>query len=143
MKLHGLILSLLCCALTPARWQIVFPTQYGGGQPLTNIFTGIPDMGTLLIDYQFYQSPDAMDVYFNETPIFSSGPVSGQGQFSIPYGLGPSVPLPTLTIVMNAVSAESVSLWEYTPTVVPVPEPGVWWLAGLGALALVRWRRRW
>lgn len=143
MKLHALILSLFCCAMMAAQGQIIFPPVLGGVLPHTNILSGIPGMGTLLIDYQFYQSPDVLDVYINETPIFSSGLVSGSGQFTIPYSAESPSPSTTLSILMNASpGALPNTVWQYVPTVVPVPEPQVWWLSGLGAAALVRWRRR-
>jgi hypothetical protein len=71
--------------------------------------------------------------------IFNSGPVSGAGQFSIPYG--PAL-LPSLSIVMNQNAGASGTLWEYTPMLTPVPEPGWLSLLGVGALAVAMARRR-
>jgi PEP-CTERM motif len=144
MRFLTLILLLLFSAPTLSKAQIFFPPQEGFGDlAQTNVLSGIPGMGLLLIDYEFFNSPDALDVYFGTTPIFSSGPVSGSGQFSVAYGPGPSLPSPTLTILMNASGvAEPVTVWQYIPAVVPVPEPGVFCLAGLGVVALALRRRR-
>src|SRR5207249_6846386 len=101
----------------------------------TNILTAVPNVGTLIIDYNFFTIPDTLDVYYQETNIFSSGLLSGSGEFVIPYGRGSET---TLTIVMNqAGGATDVTRWQYQPTV--VPEPAALSIFGLGLCALT-WR---
>lgn len=97
-----------------------FPTQ-SGTTTATNILTPVPLQGTLQIDYNFYVVPDTMDVYYDGADIFSSGLISGGGQFDIPYGPGSS---DSITIIMDqeGVIEPGDDVWTYTPTIV-VPEP--------------------
>ena len=114
-----------------------FPVQTGTS-PATNIFTPVPTSGTLLIDYDFFGIPDTMDVYYDNTDIFSSGITTGSGQFDIPYGPGPAT---SITIIMNqAFDPGPGDLWEYTVTV--VPEPNSLSVVGLGFSVFAMWVAR-
>jgi len=82
-----------------------------------------------------------MDVYYDNTDIFSSGYINGAGQFTIPYGPGTAT---SIMIVMNkANDAPPGSVWVYTAEVVPVPEPGSFMIFGaaLSGLVLLRHTR--
>jgi hypothetical protein len=135
-KAVGLLLVVLFGSIAMSFGQ-VFPTQQGGSAAATNTISPVPNFGTLVIDYDFLTIPDTMDVYYNGTNIFSSGLINGAGQFTIPYGPGPSS---SLMIVMDQDGGADIStLWTYQPTV--VPEPGYLALFGLGLPVLAFCRR--
>jgi hypothetical protein len=114
-----------------------FPVQTGSSTS-TNIFTPVPTSGTLLIDYNFFAIPDTMDVYYDNTDIFSSGITSGTGQFDISYGPGPST---SITIIMDqAYDPGPGDLWEYVVT--EVPEPNSLSVFGLGFSVFAMWVAR-
>jgi hypothetical protein len=114
-----------------------FPLQTGNNLPATNSLTPVPSSGTLLIDYDFFSIPDSLDVYCENLDIFSSGFVSGAGEFVVPYGPGASS---TITIIMNQDGNPiSTDAWQYTPSI--VPEPNALGLLLLGASALRVWSR--
>jgi subtilisin-like proprotein convertase family protein len=84
---------------------------------VTNTIGPVTNSGLLLIDYDFFQVPDSMDVFYDGVDIFSSGLVSGAGTFTIPYGPGIST---NIQIVMDLAynNAPPSTRWQYTPTVV-------------------------
>jgi hypothetical protein len=130
MKRILILLAILFGSLALSFSQS-FPTQTGGSENKTNILSPVFSQGILTIDYNFFSVPDTMDVYDDDANIFSSGLVSGTGRFVIPYGPGSST---SLTIVMDQAIGSPGTLWQYTPTVEPVPEPGSLSLFGLGLL---------
>ncbi len=83
----------------------------------TNVVPAGGNSGTLVIDFDFYQAPDTLDVYYDGTNIFSSGLVSGSGTFSIPFGPGLST---DISIVMNQNNnpENPGTRWTYTPRVI-------------------------
>lgn len=95
----------------------------GGPTAATNVLSGVPNTGTLIIDYDFLTAPDSMDVYYDGVDIFStttinppSGLISGPGTFTIDYGPGTST---NIYIVMNQNgNPDSQTQWHYTPRVV-------------------------
>jgi subtilisin-like proprotein convertase family protein len=88
----------------------------GGFLADTNILGPVTNSGVLIIDYNFYQIPDTLDVYYDGVDIFSSGPVSYTGTFTIPYGPGAST---NIMIIMNqGNNTNTLTGWYYTPTVV-------------------------
>ena len=133
----------LCTNFTSAQ---IFPQQSGGGpNPATNILSGIPNSGVLRIDYNFYTIPDSLDVYYNNTDIFSSGYLQYSGEFNIPYGSGDSTSL-SLMIVINqggAIGGNANTAWDYIPSIV-APEPSSFVLtsAGLGTAAILTRRSK-
>ncbi|HZT21808.1 MAG TPA: LamG-like jellyroll fold domain-containing protein [Verrucomicrobiae bacterium] len=107
----------------------VFTNFFGplvsGGLATTNISIGpVPNVGTLLINYDFFTQPDALAVYYDGVNIFSTtnlnpptGLISGSGQFRIPYGPGLSS---NLVVVMNPGGNPGTTndAWTFTPMVV-------------------------
>jgi subtilisin-like proprotein convertase family protein len=103
--------------------------DYGFGTLQTNVFprasTGsvLPDIntvatgqneGTVQIDYNFYQNPDTLRIYYEGDLIFDSGLVSGAGTFAVDYGPGAST---DVVITMNEAGNTPGNLWDYTATV--------------------------
>ncbi len=93
-----------------------FGTVSAGDQKgSTNSIGPVPTQGTIIINYDFYQVPDQIDVYYDGVDIFSKF-VNNAGQFVIPYGPGTGT---NITIVMDQGGDPSgPSLWTYTPSVV-------------------------
>jgi subtilisin-like proprotein convertase family protein len=98
-------------------------TTAGDANASTNILSPVTTSGTLLINYDFFQVPDRMDVYYDGVNIFSttqfnppSGLISGAGTFTIPYGPGVGN---SISIVMNqGGNPNTGTAWIYTPSVV-------------------------
>jgi subtilisin-like proprotein convertase family protein len=100
----------------------VFPTRTSGDYNAnTNVLNVGRNQGTLFVDYDFYQAPDTMTVYYDGGVIYDSGLISSNGQVTIPFGPGVST---NLVIIMNETNNyDTNSLWEYTATVA-CPMPG-------------------
>ena len=83
----------------------------------TNIIPTLNPAGILVIDFDFYQAPDSMDVYYEGTNIFSSGLISGAGSVSIPFGPGTET---SVTVVINKDNNPNYpgTVWTYTPRVI-------------------------
>ncbi|MCX6896880.1 MAG: S8 family serine peptidase, partial [Verrucomicrobia bacterium] len=91
----------------------------------TNVIGPVPTSGILLIDYNFHQVPDTLDVWYDGVNIFSSGLISNPGPypglgtrqtFTIPYGPGTAT---NITIIMNqGNNPNPITVWDYTPAVV-------------------------
>jgi len=91
-------------------------TSAGDANQNNNQIGPIPTSGILIVDYDFQQIPDQMDVFDGPLNIFSSGLVSGSNTFTIPYNL---VNGNILTIVMNkGNNADPATVWSYTPRIV-------------------------
>jgi hypothetical protein len=116
-----------------------FSQQTGNNLPATNSLTPVPVLGTLLIDYNFFTIPDSLDVYYDNSDIFSSGVVSGGGQFIVPYGPGLSS---SITIVVNQDGNPfgPSDAWQYIPSI--VPEPNTLALLFVGAISMLVYLRR-
>lgn len=99
----------------------IIPTRHAGdyNADTTNLFVGY-NPGTLTIDYDFYQAPDTMHVYYGDERIYDSGLASNTNHVSLPFG--PGVQTTTageIVIAMNeGGNGDTNSLWEYTATVV-------------------------
>ena len=88
----------------------------GGPAADTNIISGLPANGVLLIDYNFFTEPDTINVFYNGGDILSPGLTSGAGQFFVPFS-GPGGT--NITIIMNENgNSDSNTLWTYTPTII-------------------------
>ena len=86
----------------------------GGPQASTNVLNTGQTMGTLTIEYEMYNLPDTMRVYYEGHRIFDSGLISGVGITNINYGPGTS---PFLTIVMNeGGNFDTNTAWFYNAT---------------------------
>jgi subtilisin-like proprotein convertase family protein len=95
-------------------------TTAGGAASSTNVIGPVGTSGTLLINYDFYELPDTMDIYYDGVsiehfaPAYTGSDISGT--LSLSYGPGNST---SITIVMNQDNNTNTSTaWEYTPTVV-------------------------
>src|SRR5262249_438280 len=77
----------------------VAPARSSGG-PLasTNSVGPVKPDGNIQVDYQFFDVPDRMTIYYEGTQIFDSGLISGAGTFSVDYGPGIAT---NVVIVMN------------------------------------------
>jgi len=80
----------------------------------TNIDTG-QKSGIIRVDYNFFNVPDELRIYYDGNRIFDSGLINGAGTFSIPYGPGLST---VVTLVMNeGGSSDPKTQWTYTVTI--------------------------
>jgi subtilisin family serine protease/subtilisin-like proprotein convertase family protein len=95
----------------------VFPTTTAGDfNANTNTLAVGQNNGILIIDYQFFQIPDDLRVYYDGNRIFDSGMISGPGRFAIDFGPGAST---SITIVMNeGGNSNTNTQWNYTAMVV-------------------------
>ncbi|MFO1476928.1 MAG: S8 family serine peptidase [Verrucomicrobiota bacterium] len=97
----------------------VLPTAYNGGpdQDIQYIAPSTTN-GTLIVQYDFFQVPDTMNVYYNfqtnGTPAYTTGYVPGPGSFSLPIDGSIS----NITIVMNqGGNSNTNTVWTYTASV--------------------------
>ncbi|HLP75887.1 MAG TPA: proprotein convertase P-domain-containing protein, partial [Candidatus Paceibacterota bacterium] len=81
--------------------------------PITN------STGVLVIDFDFLVAPDTLDVYYGTTNIYSTGLISGKGNFSIPFGPGSAT---NLTIIVNKDNNPNNpgTAWQYSAQVITV-----------------------
>lgn len=98
--------------LTPTN---TVPVSFTGGpEGHTNVFDTGETTGTLNINYNFYDLPDDMHVYYQGTLIFDSGSISNGGTTNITFGPGASS---LVSIVMNeGGSTNGSTVWTYTLT---------------------------
>lgn len=94
----------------------VFPVNPNGDGREQRTFLGpvLPE-GTLVINYDFFNAPDRMTVYYDGTLIFDTGVTNGGALVSLDYGPGLST---NIVIVMNEGSTQAGGTrWTYTATV--------------------------
>jgi subtilisin-like proprotein convertase family protein len=89
------------------------PVSYSGGpDPVTNVVPVGQNFDTVAIDYDFFDLPDEMTVYYQGGQVFDSGLISGAGTFHVSYGPGTST---NLTIIMNEFTNPAPTTeWNYT-----------------------------
>jgi subtilisin-like proprotein convertase family protein len=86
----------------------------GGPQASTNVLDTGQTGGTLTIEYEMYNVPDTMRIYYEGNRIFDSGLLSGYGITNVNYGPGTSQ---FLTIVMNeGDNYDTNTAWFYLAT---------------------------
>ena len=90
----------------------VLASSSGGPAAATNIINTPATSGNLAIDYDFYDQPDTMHVYYGTNLIFDSGLLSDSGTFNISYGPGDSS---VITIIID--EARVLTEWDYTVTI--------------------------
>jgi len=86
----------------------------GGPAPQTNSVDTGATIGTVTIDYDFFEVPDQMTVYYENTavPLLDTGMISGTGRLTVDYGPGVST---LLEIRMNEFgNASTNTRWNYT-----------------------------
>jgi subtilisin-like proprotein convertase family protein len=104
---------------------------YGGGTLVTNVLGSVAsggpmvdtndiptpiNEGTVIIDYDFLQLPDQMQIFYENNVIFDTGLISGTGNFSVDFGPGAAT---NVVIVMNPGNNSNTNTqWSYTPTIV-------------------------
>jgi len=95
----------------------VFPqTSSGGAAESRTVIDAGQNSGVVNIDYEFFEVPDTLRIYYNAMKIFDSGYVSGSNTISVPFGPGPSN---QVTIVINeGNNSDPNSRWVYTATIV-------------------------
>jgi subtilisin family serine protease/subtilisin-like proprotein convertase family protein len=94
--------------------NIVPVSSTGGPDATTNIIDTAQTSGTITIDYNFYDVPDRMTIYYQDALIFDSGFINGVGTTNINFGPGVST---LVTIVMNeGGNTNKTTVWDYTIT---------------------------
>jgi subtilisin-like proprotein convertase family protein len=94
-----------------------FPTTTAGNaRASTNVLHVGANSGTLLVDYDFYQIPDSLRVYYDSRRIFDSGSLSNSGRLNIDFGPGQSTDV--VIVVNEGTNANPETQWTYTATVV-------------------------
>ena len=92
------------------------PATNGGPLVNTQLLMGVGNQGTLLLDYDFFQVADTLQVFYDGAEIFNSGQVNGSGRFVVDFGPGVST---DITVVVNlGGNNNSNTVWTYTATVV-------------------------
>ncbi len=87
----------------------------GGPLASTNVIGPVQPEGNIQVDYDFFQVPDRLTIYYDGAQIFDSGEVSGAGTFSVDYGPGSAT---NVIIVMNeGDNPNTATAWQYTATV--------------------------
>ncbi len=91
----------------------VIPVSTNGGpSAVTNIIDTGATAGSLTIDYDFFDVPDQMTVYYQGALLLNTGLIPGAGQFKLNYGPGAST---LVTIIMNEFGNPSpTTAWNYT-----------------------------
>lgn len=87
----------------------------GGPQASTNVVGPLKNEGTVQVDYEFFNVPDRVTIYYDNQLIFDSGMVSGTGTFSVDYG--PGVATNVIIIMNEGGNFNTGTLWNYTATV--------------------------
>lgn len=84
----------------------------GSNQPQTTVIETGATAGSVTIDYNFYQVPDQMTVYYQGGLLWDSGMISGTGRQTLTYGPGAST---QVVIVMNEFgNTNTTTRWDYT-----------------------------
>ena len=87
----------------------------GGPSTVTNSIGPIANEGTIEVDYQFYNAPDRMTIYYDGEQLFDSTLISGTNRISIDYGPGFAT---NLLVVMNeGGNPNQGTAWDYVATV--------------------------
>jgi subtilisin-like proprotein convertase family protein len=94
--------------------NIIPVSSNGGPDPQTNNIDTGQTSGSITINYNMYQIPDSMHVYYQGVRIFDSGLISGTGTTNITFGPGNST---IVTIIMNENGNQNpTTKWDYTVT---------------------------
>lgn len=98
---------------TTLRVTNVAPVSANGDAlPQTNIVDTGTTVGMLTVDYDFQPVPDRMTIYYENTLLYDTGPISGAGRFTVNYGPGAST---FVTFVMNeGGDTNRQTAWDYT-----------------------------
>lgn len=93
----------------------IVPVEYeGGAEAVTNVVDLGINQGTVTIDYDFYQLPDRLKVYYEGQLLYDSGMTVGAGRFQVDYGPGNST---VLTVTVNeGGNPEPETKWKYVLT---------------------------
>lgn len=93
----------------------IVPVEYSGGpEAVTNTVDLGVNQGTITIDYDFYQLPDRLRVYYEGRLLHDTGMVGGTGRIQVDYGPGNST---LITVTVNeGGNPEPQTLWKYTLT---------------------------
>ena len=90
----------------------------GVGTAQTNIINTLTNFGTLIINYNFFNIPDDLRVYYDGIRIFDSRLTSGSGTFSVDFGPGSAA---NVSIIMNEPGTNPSTngdQWNYSAVVV-------------------------
>ncbi|HXJ73451.1 MAG TPA: proprotein convertase P-domain-containing protein, partial [Candidatus Dormibacteraeota bacterium] len=90
-------------------------SSQGGPRANTNSIGPVQAEGTVQVDYNFFNIPDRLTIYYEGVKIFDSGDVNLTGTFSVDYGPGTAT---NVVVVMNEGNNPNLlTAWEYTATV--------------------------
>jgi hypothetical protein len=88
------------------------PTNSSGGSlPTTTVHSLGRNIGTVTIDYNAFAAPDQFEIFYEGTLIFTSGPVSGTGTATVPFGPGLSA-----FVTVKVTPGPGSTQWTYTIT---------------------------
>ncbi|MEP6662177.1 MAG: S8 family serine peptidase [Verrucomicrobiota bacterium] len=94
--------------------NVIPVTSNGDATPQTNIISTPLNSGILQIDYDFFDVPDQMQIYYDTLLIYDTGLINGAGSLTIPFGPGIDT---NVFIVMNGNgNPNPVTAWTYTVT---------------------------
>ncbi len=90
-------------------------TDSGDENASTNIIATSQSEGTVQVDYDFYNAPDRLTIYYEGSQIYDSGLINGAGTVTVDYGPGFST---NVVIVINeGGNPNDSTLWTYVATV--------------------------
>lgn len=95
----------------------------GGEAPDRFVFEAGTPRGTLVLAYDFYFTPDQVEVFHGGARIYDSGSISNAGTLEIPFGPGATT---ALEIVVNGTGSVPGTFWEYTASIVRPPLSYQW-----------------
>ncbi|MDW8308178.1 MAG: S8 family serine peptidase [Verrucomicrobiales bacterium] len=83
-----------------------------GPQAVTNVIPMGMNAGSFTVDYNFFDVPDRMTIYYENTRLLDTGFINGTGQFNLSFGPGTAT---DIVIVMNeGGNPNPITAYRYT-----------------------------